>query len=75
MGAMIKRIQFTNIPELSELWPLDPWSRKLMIELFRQHGLGYVYSPTTMGEPSFRMHSREEFNQGKKILQDYYEND
>jgi hypothetical protein len=72
---MKKRIQFTNIPELKELWPLDPWSRKLIIELLRQNQLGYLYSPTTMGEPAFRLHTREEFDQAKRIVQAYEEED
>lgn len=70
---MIKRIQFTNIPELNELWPLDPWSRKLIIELLRQNQIGYVYSPTTMGEPAFRLHTRDEFDRAKRIVQEYEE--
>jgi len=70
-----KYLQFTNIPELLELFPLDPWSRRGLIEVLRRANIGYVYTPTTMGAMSFRLHSREDFDLAFKLAKAYYEED
>lgn len=72
---MRKYLQFTNIPELLELFPLDPWSRKGLIEVLRKAKIGYNYTPTTMGAMSFRLHSKEEFDLAFKLAKAYYEED
>lgn len=70
---MRKYLQFTNIPELLELFPLDKWSRQGLIKVLGKAGIGYAYTPTTMGEMSFRIHTKEEFDRALKLAKVYYE--
>ncbi len=65
------KIQFTNIPELFEIFPIDKWSRDHMTRLLGNHQIGYDVVHTTMDTPAFRFRTRENFNLAKRLIQEH----
>ncbi len=65
------RIQFTNIPELLEIFPLDKWSRNHATRILGIHQIGYAFTPTTMSEYALRFATREDFDLAKRLLQEH----
>lgn len=65
------KIQFTNIPELLEIFALDKWSRDHMTRLLGNHQIGYDVVPTTMAAPAFRFRTRENFDHAKRLIQEH----
>ena len=48
------RPQYTINDYLYEIWPLDGWSRKVILNLIESHNVVYTEEFTTMGTTSFR---------------------
>jgi len=65
------KIQFTNIPELLEIFALDKWSRDHITRLMGMHQIGYDVVPTTMASPAFRFRTRENFDHAKRLIQEH----
>jgi len=65
------KIQFTNIPELREVFALDKWSRDHMVSLLDNRQIGYDIVPTTMAAPAFRFRTREDFDLAKRLIQEH----
>ena len=65
------KIQFTNIPELREVFALDKWSRDHITSLMGIHQIGYDEVPTTMAAPAFRFRTREDFDLAKRLIQEH----
>jgi hypothetical protein len=65
------KIQFTNIPELREVFALDRWSRDHMVRLLGNRQIGYDIVQTTMAAPAFRFRTREDFDLAKRLIQEH----
>ncbi len=65
------RIQFTNIPELNEIFAIDKWSRDHINRLMGIHQIGYDVVQTTMAAPAFRFRTREDFDLAKLFIQEH----
>ena len=65
------KIQFTNIPELREIFALDKWSRDHITNLMEINQIGYDVVPTTMAAPAFRFRTREDFDLAKRLIQEH----
>lgn len=48
------RLQYTVNDYLFEVWPLDGWSRKVILQEVQFLGLEYIEQFTTMGTTSFQ---------------------
>lgn len=63
------KIQFTNIPELYEIFAVDKWSRDHITRLMGIHQIGYDVVPTTLSAPAFRFRNPEQFGQALELIQ------
>ena len=68
---MKMKIQFTNIPELREVFALDKWSRDHIDYLMEINQIDYDVVPTTMAAPAFRFRTREDFDRAKRLIQEH----
>ena len=65
------RIQFTNIPELREIFAIDKWSRDHILRLLGNQQIGFDVVQTTMEAPAFRFRTREDFDLAKRLIQEH----
>lgn len=67
---MIKRPQCAVNPSLMEIWPIDEWSRKIIIEAISSQGITYSLNQTTMGTPALKMNTTEDYEQALSIIKE-----
>lgn len=65
------KIAFTNIPELLEIFPLDPWSRKHIIEILDNLNMEYGYASTSLGIPAIRLKDKDSFDKAKTTISNF----
>lgn len=69
---MVKKIrpQYTINPLMMEIWPLDKFSRTLIIKALYESNLTFDFNPTTMGEPAIKFTNNKHYEQAIKIIKD-----
>jgi hypothetical protein len=66
------RPQYTLDPLNAQIWPLDQWSRKIILNLLTESGIIFDDTiPTTMGTPAIRIASNNDYFTAKKLLGEY----
>jgi len=69
---MIIRPQYTLDPTSAQIWPLDPWSRKLILQMLKDHMIEYDDSiPTTMGTTAVRFISTDVYSRVVELLKNF----
>lgn len=51
------RPQITILYELTQLWPMDSWSREILQDACIRLGVTWIDVPTTMGAPAMQFSS------------------
>ncbi len=64
------RPQYTVTPLSMEIWPLDKWSRKLIIECLEKNQIRVDQVYTSMGEPAFKFRNHKDFEFAYKLIKE-----
>lgn len=62
--------RYTLVENLLEVWPTDPWSRKLIIKCMSRYNIGYKYVQTTMGTMALQFWNKEDYNMAIGLIND-----
>ncbi len=64
------RPQYTITPILMEIWPLDKWSRKLILDCLEKNNIKINLVLTTMGEPAIKFKDNKDFERAYTLIKD-----
>lgn len=62
------RPQYTINPIMMEIWPLDGWSRKIIIDALVENEIRYTFVFTTMGEPALKFLDSKDYESAYMII-------
>lgn len=69
---MTPRPQYTLEPLTAQIWPLDSWSRNIIIRCLKEANLSYDDTiPTTMGTSAIRLRSNEDYLRAVTVIGRY----
>ncbi|NDG29730.1 hypothetical protein EB118_06510 [bacterium] len=69
---MKTRPQYTIESISAQIWPLDAWSREIIIRTLKEDNLPYDDTiPTTMGTSAIRLRSNKDYQRVIKLLENY----
>jgi hypothetical protein len=53
-----------------EIWPIDEWSRKIIIDTVSNQKIEFTLNQTTMGTPALRMNNIEDYEKALSTIKD-----
>lgn len=70
---MVIRPLFTLIPTQNQIWPLDSWSRKCVVDLCDNNGIQFAMVPTSMHECAIQFYSTIDYLKFNTIFSEKYD--
>jgi len=64
------RPQYTVTPLNMEIWPLDKWSRRLILECLEKNLIRVDQVYTSMGEPALKFKNNKDFERAYTLIKD-----